>query len=147
DVRHALEEALPDGLDVVEVVVSGPDALADRLEASRWSVVVAMPADDVARGAEAFLAPSSVPVGGGTKKGIGPFDGRQPVEGREVRPHVAGGELDLALGHTVPAVRPDDGLSGLAEVAGLHPATPPLLTRLRQGPLDTGTGEVGDPLE
>src|SRR5262245_20538779 len=70
DVRHALEEALPDGLDVVQVVVSGPGALADRLEASRWSVVVALPADDVARAAEAFLATSSVPVERMTKKGM-----------------------------------------------------------------------------
>ena len=31
-------------------------------------------------------------------------------------------------------------------VAGLRPETPPLLTRLLQGPLDATTGEVGDPL-
>jgi radical SAM-linked protein len=147
DVRHALEEALPDGLDVVAVVESGPGALADRLQASRWSVVVALPADDVARAAEAFLATSSVPVERMTKKGMRTFDCREPVVALEVRPHASGAELDLTLRHTVPAVRPDDVLSGLAEVADLHPTTPPLLTRLRQGPLDTGTGEVGDPLD
>jgi hypothetical protein len=57
-----------------------------------------------------------------------------------------GTELDLTLRHTVPAVRPDDVLTGLGEVAGLRPDTPPLVTRLRQGPLDEATGEVGDPL-
>src|SRR3954470_5566104 len=44
DVRRALIEALPVGLDVVEVVAGGPGSLSDRLEASRWSVVVAAPA-------------------------------------------------------------------------------------------------------
>ena len=37
DVRRALVESLPVGLDVLEVVVAGPGALADRLEASRWT--------------------------------------------------------------------------------------------------------------
>jgi len=54
------------------------------------------------------------------------------------------------LRHTVPAVRPDDVLAGLALVAGEDPAAGdapvPLLTRLQQGPLDEATGEIGDPL-
>src|SRR5689334_2991491 len=37
-VRAALDAALPDGLDIVEVVEAGAGALADRLEASRWLV-------------------------------------------------------------------------------------------------------------
>ena len=43
DVRRALVESLPVGLDVLEVVVAGPGALADRLEASRWRVVRGAP--------------------------------------------------------------------------------------------------------
>jgi radical SAM-linked protein len=39
-VRAALDEALPEGLDVLEVVQAGPGALADRLEASEWHIVV-----------------------------------------------------------------------------------------------------------
>ena len=35
-VHAALDEALPDGLDVVEVVESPGGGVADRLEASRW---------------------------------------------------------------------------------------------------------------
>ena len=35
-VQRALDEALPDGLDVIDVVTAGPGALADRLEASDW---------------------------------------------------------------------------------------------------------------
>src|SRR4051812_22902502 len=37
-VRQALDESLPPGLDVLEVVEAGPGALADRLEASEWVV-------------------------------------------------------------------------------------------------------------
>ena len=33
-----LDEALPDGLDVLEVVEATPGSLADRLEASRWRI-------------------------------------------------------------------------------------------------------------
>ena len=143
EVRRTLEKALPDGLDVVEVVESGRGALADRLEASHWSVVVALPADDVAQAVAAFLATSSLPVERMTKKGLRTFDCRGPVAALSVRPHESGAELDLILRHTVPAVRPDDVLSGFRIAAGLHPSTPPLLTRLRQGPLDPATGERG----
>jgi radical SAM-linked protein len=148
DVRRALAEALPDGLDVVEVVEGGPGSgsLADRLEASRWSVVVALPAGAVSAAVDAFLAVDAVPVERMTKKGLRTFDCRQPVMALTVGPHETGCVLDLTLRHTVPAVRPDDVLSGLAAVAGLRPEAPPLLTRLQQGPLDPTTGEVGDPL-
>ena len=54
--------------------------------------------------------------------------------------------MDLVLRHAVPAVRPDDVLRGLAEVADLAPSGAPLLTRLAQGPLDPETGQIGDPL-
>ena len=106
EVRRALEKALPDGLDVVEVVESGRGALADRLEASHWSVVVALPADDVAQAVAAFLATRSLPVERMTKKGLRTFDCRGPVAALSVRPHESGAELDLILRHTVPAVRP-----------------------------------------
>jgi uncharacterized protein DUF2344 len=134
---------------VLEVVVSGPGALADRLEASRWRVVVALPEEEVAAAVATYLALDAVPVERMTKKGLRHFDSREPVVALTVGPNEAGpgwSELDLTLRHGVPAVRPDDVLSGLATVAGLRPETPPLLTRLRQGPLDPATGEVGDPL-
>ena len=37
-VRAALDEALPEGLDVLEVVEAAPGSLADRLEASDWVI-------------------------------------------------------------------------------------------------------------
>jgi radical SAM-linked protein len=147
DVRRALEEALPDGLDVLEVVDGGTGSLADHLVASRWSVVVDVPVADAEQAVAAFLAVASVPVERMTKKGLRTFDCREPVVSLAAHEHAGGGtELDLTLRHTVPAVRPDDVLSGLGAVTGLRPALPPLLTRLRQGPLDEATGEVGDPL-
>ena len=54
--------------------------------------------------------------------------------------------LELVLRHLVPAVRPDDVLSGMAAVSGREPGGVPLLTRLTQGPLDEVTGAIGDPL-
>src|SRR3954462_14808167 len=38
DLAAALDEALPDGFDVVEAVTAGPGSLADRLEASVWHI-------------------------------------------------------------------------------------------------------------
>jgi radical SAM-linked protein len=147
DVRRVLDEALPDGLDVLEVVEATPGALADRLVASRWLLVVDAPPPDADAAVAAFLAVDSVPVERMTKKGMRAFDCRAAVVSLAARGREEGGtELDLTLRHTVPAVRPDDVLTGLGEVAGLRPDTPPLVTRLRQGPLDEATGEVGDPL-
>jgi radical SAM-linked protein len=148
-VRRALADALPDGLDVLEVVDGasvGGGSLAERLEASRWSVVVAAPLDEVVAAVGAFLSAGSVTVERMTKKGLRSFDCRSAVVVLGVSPHEAGAELDLTLRHTVPAVRPDDVLTGLGEVAGLRPGGPPLLTRWQQGPLDAASGQVGDPL-
>src|SRR5687767_6538100 len=57
-VRAALAEALPDGLDLLEVVEAGPAALNDLLEASRWLVELAAPAAEVEAAASGFLAES-----------------------------------------------------------------------------------------
>jgi radical SAM-linked protein len=146
EVRRSLTLALPDGLDVLEVVESGPGSLADRLEASRWTMVLDVPVDRVASAAQAFLAVERVPVERMTKKGLRTFDCREPVVSLMVGRHEAGAVVDLTLRHTVPAVRPDDVLAGLGAVADLRPETPPLLTRLQQGPLDAASGEIGDPL-
>jgi hypothetical protein len=54
--------------------------------------------------------------------------------------------LRVVVRHTTPAVRPDDVLSALRAVAHLAPPTPPLVTRLAQGPLHPATATVADPL-
>jgi radical SAM-linked protein len=148
DVRRALAEALPDGLDVIDVVDAaglGSGSLADRLEASRWRVVVSAPIAEVASAVEAFLAAEEVPVERMTKKGLRSFDSRQPVVSLSTTAHDSGALLDLTLRHAVPAVRPDDVLTGLGTVSGLRLEAAPVLTRLEHGPFDEGTGQVGDP--
>ncbi len=151
-VKASLSEALPDGLDVIQVVaLDGGPPLADRLEASHWKIVLAGVPPELARSAaDSFLAAGSVEVERMTKKGMRLFDARAAV----VRLAVTVGRvddaecaiLDLVVRHGTPSVRPDDVLAGLREVAGLSPPAPPLQTRVAQGPLDLEHGTVGDPL-
>ena len=149
-VHQALAEALPDGLDVVEVVVSPGGSLSDLLEASRWRLDVPGTEDEVAAEVTAFLAADSVTVQRMTKKGLRDLDARSAV----LALSVAGADaptvtLELVLRHLVPAVRPDDVLAGMASLAGREALGVPLLTRLEQGPLDLGDTEnpqVRDPL-
>lgn len=144
-VRAQLEEALPDGLDVLEVVESPGGSLADRLEASHWLLDLDAPAEAAEAAVAAFLGTDAVPVERMTKKGMRQFDCRAAVVAMTAVPREGGSRLDLVLRHVEPAVRPDDVLAGLASVGGLELGGAPLLTRLAQGPLDA-TGEVGDPL-
>ena len=152
DVRRRLDQALPPGLDVLDVVVASPgDALADRLEASRW--VVELPGVEPAAAAaavERFLARDSVEVQRLTKKGVRTFDCRAAVVSVSTRDQGATEPpcaiLDLVVRHGTPAVRPDDILVGLRETAGLEAPVPALQTRIAQGPLDPETGRVEDPL-
>jgi radical SAM-linked protein len=143
-VRQDLDAALPEGLDVVTVTESAGGALADLLVASRWRILLPDPAG-VAEAVAGFLATDSVAVERMTKKGMRTFDCRAAVVSLDVRVE-SEAELDLVLRHTVPAVRPDDVLSGIAQVSGLAVPAHPLLTRLGQGPLDEAAGTVGDPL-
>ena len=145
-----LDEALPTGLDVVEVVVSGGGSLADRLEASHWRTTVDGVAPDRAEAAvAAFLAADEVLVERMTKKGLRTFDCRAAVVSLESHASAdRAGEcaiLEVVLRHGTPSVRPDDILAGLRELAGFEMAGAPLHERLAQGPLDTETGTVGDP--
>jgi radical SAM-linked protein len=145
-----LDQALPDGLDVLQVVEAVPGSLADRLEASRWRIDLPLPVADVAPTVDAFLGRSTVTVERMTKKGLRSFDSRAAVLALEVAQtdtgDGSGSQLTVVLRHTVPAVRPDDVLAGLHEVGGLADPGPPLITRLEQGPFDAATGTIGDPL-
>ena len=141
-----LDQALPEGLDVLEVTEAAPGSLADRLEASRWQIDLALPPATVTAAAEAFLARSSVTVERMTKKGLRSFDTRAAVLALQVTAYDAGSRLTVVLRHAVPAVRPDDVLTGLRQVGGLEDGGAPLVTRLAQGPFDEATGTIGDPL-
>ena len=149
-VHAALDEALPDGLDVVEVVDSPGGSLADLLQASLWNLALPAPVDVVREPVREFLRADEVMVQRMTKKGLRDFNARAAVLSLQVMPggrgDGRGSELELVLRHLEPAVRPDDVLSGLTSLHGLALVGVPLLTRLAQGPLDPDTGEIGDPL-
>ena len=145
-VHAALDEALPDGLDVVEVVEAPGTGLSDLLQVSRWRIVLPVPAAEAEVAVTAFLAAGEVLVHRMTKKGMRDFDSRAAVLSLVVSDEEGGAVLDLVLRHLEPAVRPDDVLSGLTSLHGLDLVGVPLLTRLAQGPLDPETGTIGDPL-
>ena len=153
EVRTALDAALPAGLDVLEVLVAGDGALADRLEASEWRITLSGVSVETATDAvTALLSRGEIEVTRMTKKGQRRFDCRAAVVSLEVEPvrsltsHLeVCAILRLVLRHGTPSVRPDDVLAGLDEVAGLRPPVPPLLDRVAQGPLASPSGSVGDP--
>jgi radical SAM-linked protein len=143
-VRSALDESLPDGLDVVLVVEATAGALADRLEASEW--LVALPGTDeaaVAAAVSAFLATEQLDVERLTKNGPRSLDARGPVVSLSVEPGTAEPTLRLVVRHVTPTVRPNEVLVALESI-GLVLDQAPQATRLRQGPLRDGV--VGDPL-
>jgi radical SAM-linked protein len=147
ELQRRLDEVMPVGLDVVDVVESAGDTLADLLQASRWVIELPVPAAEAEQAVATFLAAESVLVERMTKRGMREFDCRAAVLRLTVTLAEAGARLDLTLRHLEPAVRPDDVITGLRTVADLDLGTAPaLLTRLAQGPLDEASGQVGDPL-
>ena len=153
DVHAALSEAMPDGLDLLEVVdtaESGGGALADLLQASSWIIDLPSPLEQAERAVAAFLGADEVLVERMTKKGMREFDARAAVVALAAAAREGGSRLELVLRHGTPAVRPDDVVTGLQNVGGLEVGPEhgglALLTRLTQGPYDEATGTIGDPL-
>jgi radical SAM-linked protein len=163
-----------DVLDVVGVPVHGAAGLSERLEVSDWEIVLpGVAQEEAAAAATAFLATASVEVSRLTKNGQRRFDARAavlrlepaamprlepaarlpleptPRTGRE-RAAAAGSQpcaiLRAVVRQVTPAVRPDDVLAGLRQIAGLEPPSATSVTRLAQGPYDEGSGTVSDPL-
>ena len=153
-VRVALDEALPEGIDVIKVVEAQPGALADRLQASRWRMSFeGVETDELRAVVDAFLAQDEVEVSRMFKRGRKSFDARGPVIEATVSDGAASGEgqtpcaiLTTVVRHTTPAVRPDDVLSALSLVTPFAPQRPPLVTRLEQGVWDDTQATVIDPL-
>jgi len=151
-VRADLDAALPPGLDVLEVVVAaGQGSLADRLQASAWSIeLTGVDVAAATSAVEAFLAADVVEVERMTKRGLRTFDARADVLALDVRAgashDVPCAILEVVLRHDTPSVRPDDVLAGLRSRGGLQVEQTPVATRSAQGPLDQKTGMVGDPL-
>jgi len=148
-VRRALDEALPDGLDVLEVVEAAPGALADRLQGSDWVMdFPGLTTGQLQRAADQLLALERVEVSRTFKTGPKKFDVRSAVVSMttEPSPRPDCAILRVVVRHTTPAVRPDDVLTALRAATELAPPTPPLVTRLAQGPLRPATAGVADPL-
>jgi radical SAM-linked protein len=151
-VHELLDESLPPGLDVLEVVASTGGALHDRLEASRWRITVpGAPPAAASSAVERFLAADTVTVERMTKKGMRSFDCRAAVVTLRTAELPASEDecaiLEVVLRHGSPSVRPDDVLAGLREVSGLEVGSAALFARLAQGPLNEQAGTVGDPLD
>ena len=144
----ALDEALPDGLDVLEVVESPGGSLADRLEASRWRLDVSpTPARTAAAAVAAFLATESVAVERMTKKGLREFDCRAAVVVAQRVPRTSAAPASTwCCGTPYPPSGPTTCWPGSRRSPGSTRRAAPLLTRLAQGPLDAATGAIGDPL-
>jgi len=150
DVRDGLDAALPDGIDVTEVfdLADATDGLA--LEASEWRVVLpGIEPGEAARVVQAFLAADSAPVDRLTGKGTRRLETRSAVLELEVDRRAGAGQdagcaiLRMVVRHMTPAVRPDDILAALGHVAALAPSSPPLVTRLAQGPIGMASAAAG----
>jgi len=143
EVRERLNAALPDGIDVIEVIQAPPSLGALPLEASLWEVVLPGVAPDAAaRAVGEFLACDALEVERLTNKGTRRVDARAAVITMETDRCAAtgGGDagnaiLRMVVRHVIPAVRPDDILAALRRLAALAPSSPPLVTRLAQGAL------------
>jgi radical SAM-linked protein len=173
-VCRRLDAALPDGIDVIDVVEAGPGGSGEtasraatafgHLEVSEWRVVLPGVKPAAAQRAVAgFLALDGAPVERLTDKGVRRLDARAAVVEMSVvetaqlgqgaaadpdggqRAAVTGQEdcaiLRMVVLHTAPAVRPEDVLTALREQDGIVPSSPPMTTRLAQGPRALLAGE------
>lgn len=149
--RRELDAALPEGLDVLEIVRAGVGSLADRLEASVWRLELpGVNSATLAAAIEAMLAARELPVERRTKDGWRTVDVRTAIVGAVAARQTPAADgrhaiLELVVRQTTPAVRPDDVLAAMRIVADLAPEVPPVAVRVAQGPLDE-TGTVSDPL-
>jgi len=144
---------------------ASPSGGFGHLEASEWRVVLPGVSPAAAQRAVAgFLTLGEAPVERLTDKGVRRLDARAAVVDMNVvemnavemgptaadpdggqRAAVTGYEdcaiLRMVVLHTAPAVRPEDVLTALREQAGIVPSSPPMTTRLEQGPRARLAGE------
>jgi radical SAM-linked protein len=154
EVRDQLDAALPDGIDVIDVTEEAGSLGAMTFEASLWDVVLpGIGPDEAAAAVETFLASDGVQVERLTSKGIRRMDARAAVVSMQAGWRAAESRnagyaiLRMVVQQLTPAVRPDDILTALRQVAGLVPASPALVTRLAQGPLEAVAAAAAGPAE
>ena len=101
-----------------------------------------------------FLAAADAPVERLTSKGVRHLDARGVVLTMDASPRACTGHsgecaiIRMVVRHSEPAVRPDDVLAALRQIAGLVPASAPAVTRVAQGVVGDGglAGPVGQPV-
>jgi len=149
EIRAALDAALPDGLDILEIVPATAGSLADRMQAAHWRLELpGVDPDRLHDAVVSMLGTTELTVERLTKDGRREIDVRRALVSAKVRPEVVvGGRaiLDVVVRQVTPAVRPDDILAALRIVADLAPEAPAVSVRVAQGSLDE-TGAVSDPL-
>ena len=148
--RRALDDSLPAGIDIVDVVEAQPGtSLPDRVQASAWTIrLPGVTALEAGPAVAEFMAREVVEVSRLMKDGRRTFDARGPVASLRASTDPADDRcaiLELVVRHVTPAVRPDDILTALRLVADLAPPEPYQGTRRAQGLL-TADGKVDDPL-
>jgi Uncharacterized protein conserved in bacteria (DUF2344) len=134
--RGVLDTALPDGIDVIDVREDSGGTLNSRLMVSEWLVELPGIEPHAAEAAaSAFLAATDVHVERLTNKGVRRLDARAATVSLGQRGASPAGHaiLRMVVRHTEPAVRPEDILTGLRQIAGLEPASPATVTRMAQG--------------
>ena len=162
-VRAAIDLCLPPGLDIDEAVEATVPGFAERIDASRWNLVLPGVTVEAAAAALAtLLAAEEVLVERLTKSGRRTIDARAAIVTAVLTAQLPGAdepssgaaqaaadgpsaELEIVVRQTVPAVRPDDVLAALTAVSGLAPPLPARVTRLEQGVLGAD-GRLSDPL-
>jgi len=147
----ALDRGLPDGIDVIQVREDSGGALNGRLTASEWLMELPGISPDAANAAvRQFLAAADAPVERLTSKGVRRLDARGVVLTMAVSPRACAGHsgecaiIRMVVRHSEPAVRPEDVLAALRQIAGLVPASEPAVTRVAQGVV--GDGELAGPV-
>lgn len=160
EVLTQLDEALPMGLDVIEIVEATTGDFAATLEASEWHFAISGPEEllvQIPGAVAAFVQAEEVMVERMTKNGLRRFDVRAAVLSLlgPLPATLADGDLapmgdrsrrsvilEAVIRHGSPSVRPDDLLAAL-RIEGL--ASRAIVTRLAQGPFDERAGAVTDP--
>jgi radical SAM-linked protein len=157
--RSALDEALPPGLDIIEVIVATTSDFSARLEASVWEMEICAPTEEVMGAVGELLGSTEVLVERMTKSGLRVFDARSAILLMEMVPQSAITApadtqmlsecviLHVVVRHITPSVRPDDVLTALKQVGNLVPLKPVRVTRLAQGPLTEVGISIGDPFD
>lgn len=157
--KAALDEALPPGIDVVDVVEAHGGNLTERIDASEWRIELdGVEPEKLAEAVTALLSAERVEVERLTKNGMKTVDVRPAVVSAQVEPRSSDaghdeaglsqpcGILMTVVRQVTPTVRPDDVLNALRVVADLVPPVPAKATRMAQGRLDD-EGRLVDPLQ